>query len=219
MTSSEPAPAEPVEPRPVPPVLPAPPVLPVPAVLPVLHVPVGNGGNGGNARALRLFRQRDGGRCAVAFSSAAALTALLGPAQGAVRLSEPALRALAAPLGVTALVVDPQLVAPAAAPPTPVVGPTARPLHALVRFSHGPVPLDFERLAARVPAVRAGLALAGDVDLELRLTCADRHELASVVAELRRAGAAGIRVDLVLRRLLPPAPVLPAASLPRSAAA
>jgi hypothetical protein len=44
----------------------------------------------------------------------ASLTATLGPDQASIRLSEPALRALAAPLGVTALTVDPSFPAPAA---------------------------------------------------------------------------------------------------------
>ncbi|MFC8450093.1 SAV_915 family protein [Kitasatospora sp. NPDC057223] len=112
MTSTTPAPTEPEEPR------------------PVLHVPVRTVGA---AYALRLFKQRDGSRCAVAFSSATALTALLGPAQLSVRLAEPALRALAAPLGATALVVDPQLVAPPVARAT--TAPAARTaVHAAPRF-------------------------------------------------------------------------------------
>ncbi|MFI6444127.1 SAV_915 family protein [Kitasatospora sp. NPDC050543] len=96
MTCTDSAPKEPAEPR------------------PTLCVPVRSVGSG---YALRLFRRRDGGRCAVAFTSATALTDLLGPAQRCIRLAEPALRALAAPLGVTTLVVDPQLVAPPAVPP------------------------------------------------------------------------------------------------------
>ncbi|MFE3112093.1 SAV_915 family protein [Kitasatospora indigofera] len=99
MTTITPAPAEPEEPR------------------PVLHVPVRAVGT---AFALRLFKQRDGSRCAVAFTSATALTMLLGPAQRSVRLAEPALRALAAPLGTTTLVIDPQLVAPPVAARTAV---------------------------------------------------------------------------------------------------
>ncbi|GJF33870.1 hypothetical protein KNE206_65700 [Kitasatospora sp. NE20-6] len=98
MTRTDPAPAAPEEPR------------------HHLHVPV-RAVSG--AYALRLFKQRDGIRCAVAFTSRAALTALLGPAQHSVELAEPALRALAAPLGAVALVVDPQMVA------APVVGPIA----------------------------------------------------------------------------------------------
>ncbi|WP_405019879.1 SseB family protein [Kitasatospora sp. NBC_00070] len=90
MTSTTPAPQEPAERR------------------TVLHVPVRSTGAG---FALRLFRQRDGSRCAVAFSSPDRLAALLGADQRSVPLAEAALRALAEPLGATALVVDPRLVA------------------------------------------------------------------------------------------------------------
>ncbi|MFD5724063.1 SAV_915 family protein [Streptomyces sp. NPDC127036] len=76
-----------------------------------LFVPVRPGPTGCTAR---LFRTPVGGRTAVGFTSAARLTAALGTGQAWIRLSEPALRALAAPLGVTALTVDPQLSAPAA---------------------------------------------------------------------------------------------------------
>lgn len=107
MTRTDTAPKEPEEPR------------------PVLYVPVRSTGA---AFALRLFKQRDGSRCAVAFTSAAALTALLGPAQRSIRLAEPALRALATPLGATALVVDPLLTAPpVTAPPTAEPPTTAAP--------------------------------------------------------------------------------------------
>lgn len=77
----------------------------------LLHVPVRSGPAGCTAR---FFRTPLGGRTAVGFTSAAKLTATLGPDQACIRLSEPALRALAAPLGVTALTVDPQFSAPAA---------------------------------------------------------------------------------------------------------
>ncbi|GAA1111389.1 MULTISPECIES: SAV_915 family protein [Kitasatospora] len=66
----------------------------------------------GPVQVLRLFRHRDGSRCAVAFSTAAALHALLGPDQEAAELTEPALRGLTAPLGIDRLVLDPGLVAP-----------------------------------------------------------------------------------------------------------
>ncbi|MDY0812791.1 SAV_915 family protein [Kitasatospora purpeofusca] len=82
----------------------------------VWHVPVTVIGR---TASLRLFRLRDGRRCAVGFSSAAALAELLGPEQAAVELGEPALRALTAPLGVDEFVLDPRLVA------APVVAPTA----------------------------------------------------------------------------------------------
>ncbi|MFD4370930.1 SAV_915 family protein [Streptomyces sp. NPDC058486] len=81
----------------------------VPAGPPLL-VPVRSGPTGWSAR---LFRTPRGDRTAVGFTSAAALAATLGPDHDHVRLAEPALRALVAPLGVTSLVVDPQLSAPA----------------------------------------------------------------------------------------------------------
>ncbi|MER8187203.1 Lrp/AsnC family transcriptional regulator [Kitasatospora sp. NPDC094015] len=84
-----------------------------------------------------------------------------------------------------------------------------RPLQAIARVRHGPVPLDFDQLAARIPALQGGLALAGEADLELHLACIDQQELHAVVAELRRCGAA-VRVELVLRRLVPVAPAGPA---------
>ncbi|MFD9514689.1 SAV_915 family protein, partial [Streptomyces mirabilis] len=70
----------------------------------LLFVPVRSGPTGCTAR---FFRTPLGGRTAVGFTSAAKLTATLGTDQACIRLSEPALRALAAPLGVTALTVDP----------------------------------------------------------------------------------------------------------------
>ncbi|MFH9350733.1 hypothetical protein [Kitasatospora sp. NPDC017646] len=85
-----------------------------------------------------------------------------------------------------------------------------RALHAVARINHGPVPLDFDRLAAEFPAVRSGLALAGDADLELRLACTGPEELRAVSAALHRAGATKIRIDLVLRALTPaPVPLRP----------
>ncbi|MET8409575.1 SAV_915 family protein [Streptomyces sp. NPDC005195] len=77
----------------------------------LLFVPVRPGSAGCTTR---FFRTPLGGRTAVGFTSAAKLTATLGAGQAHIRLSEPALRALAAPLGVTALVVDPSFSAPAA---------------------------------------------------------------------------------------------------------
>ncbi|WP_406087231.1 hypothetical protein [Kitasatospora purpeofusca] len=84
----------------------------------------------------------------------------------------------------------------------------ARPLQALARVSFGPVPLDFDRLVAELPAVQSGLALAGDADLELRLACTGPEELRAVSAALLRAGAAHVHVDLVLRALVPARPTL-----------
>ncbi|MGW0557927.1 SAV_915 family protein [Streptomyces sp. NPDC002926] len=77
-----------------------------------LYVPVRPGPAGCTAR---FFRTPLGGRTAVGFTSEEKLLATLGTEQACIRLSEPALRALAAPLGVVSLTVDPQFSAPAAA--------------------------------------------------------------------------------------------------------
>lgn len=61
---------------------------------------------------LRLFRDRGGERCAVVFTSLDRLTSLLGAEQPYYRLTERAVRELAADRGVSALIVDPGLVAP-----------------------------------------------------------------------------------------------------------
>ncbi|WP_329532921.1 hypothetical protein OG568_22960 [Streptomyces sp. NBC_01450] len=82
----------------------------------LLFVPVRSGPAGCTAR---FFRTPLGGRTAVGFTSVASLTATLGPDQASIRLSEPALRALAAPLGVTALTVDPSFPAPRPTAPRP----------------------------------------------------------------------------------------------------
>ncbi|WP_329320495.1 SAV_915 family protein [Streptomyces sp. NBC_01262] len=80
-----------------------------------LFVPVRPGPVGCTAR---FFRTPLGGRTAVGFTTERQLVATLGTGQDWIRLSEPALRALATPLGVTALTVDPQLAAraPSSAP-------------------------------------------------------------------------------------------------------
>lgn len=67
----------------------------------------------------RFFRNALGGRIAVAFTSRQSLVRALGPDQHWERLSAPALRALAAPLGITELRVDPRLWAPAPGPALP----------------------------------------------------------------------------------------------------
>ncbi|MFD4601167.1 SAV_915 family protein [Streptomyces sp. NPDC058464] len=92
-----------------------------------LFVPVRPGPAG---CAARLFRTPLGERTAVGFTSPSRLAATLGPDQAWIRLAEPALRALTAPLGVTTVTVDPQLTAPAphlAPAPAPVrpVAPVA----------------------------------------------------------------------------------------------
>ncbi|MFF4316614.1 SAV_915 family protein [Streptomyces sp. 900105755] len=87
-----------------------------------LFVPVRPGPAG---CAARFFRTPLGERTAVGFTSARRLAATLGPGQAWIRLAEPALRALAAPLGVTTVTVDPQLSAPAPAPVPPLPRPAA----------------------------------------------------------------------------------------------
>ncbi|WKX71691.1 SAV_915 family protein [Streptomyces sp. XD-27] len=77
-----------------------------------LYVPVRSGPTG---CAARLFRTPLGGRTAVGFTTERRLTAVLGPGQAWIRLAESALRALAEPLGVSAVTVDPQFAAPPAA--------------------------------------------------------------------------------------------------------
>ncbi|GAA3775495.1 SAV_915 family protein [Streptomyces chiangmaiensis] len=80
-----------------------------------LFVPVRSGPAG---CAARIFRTPLGDRTAVGFTSKECLTATLGSDQAWIRLAEPALRALIAPLGVTTVTVDPQFSAPAPAPTT-----------------------------------------------------------------------------------------------------
>ncbi|MFE5819120.1 SAV_915 family protein [Streptomyces sp. NPDC056479] len=75
-----------------------------------LYVPVRSGHA---ACAARLFRTPIGDRTAVGFTSQRKLTATLGSDQPWIRLAEPALRSLTAPLGVTTVTVDPQFCAPA----------------------------------------------------------------------------------------------------------
>ncbi|MEU5582446.1 SAV_915 family protein [Streptomyces huasconensis] len=73
-----------------------------------LFVPVRPGPVGCVAR---LFRTPVGERTAVAFTTPQRLSAALGTRQPWIRLSKPALRALAAPLGVSGLTLDPRLAA------------------------------------------------------------------------------------------------------------
>jgi hypothetical protein len=68
-------------------------------------VPVAPGRAG--ALALRTGRLPSGQRTGLAFTSEAALRAVLGPQQPWVRLSEPALRDLLAPLGILQIRLDP----------------------------------------------------------------------------------------------------------------
>jgi len=117
-----------------------------------LFVPVRSGPAGCTAR---FFRTALGGRTAVAFTSRERLVRTLGSGQSWIRLSEPALRALAAPLGVAALRIDPRLSAPAPATasatvssPAPASAPTAPPAPV-----YGPAP-------APAPASASASALA-----------------------------------------------------------
>ncbi|MFH7595516.1 SAV_915 family protein [Streptomyces racemochromogenes] len=90
-----------------------------------LYVPVRPGAG---EVAVRLFRTPLGARTAVGFTRAERLAATLGAGHPWIRLSESALRALAGPLGVAVLTVDPTLTAPAAAPAgAPAAAPGAAP--------------------------------------------------------------------------------------------
>ncbi|WP_055600404.1 SAV_915 family protein [Streptomyces aureus] len=94
-----------------------------------LCVPVRPGGSG---FVMRLFRTPVGGRAAVAFTDPGLLRAVLGADQPWILLSEPALRALAEPLDVRELRIDPVLTAPRPATTSvPLPEPRRRPLTAL----------------------------------------------------------------------------------------
>ncbi|WP_116952696.1 SAV_915 family protein [Jiangella endophytica] len=69
-----------------------------------------------SCRAVVTARLPEGGRVGLAFTSAEALAAAMGPSQQWIRLGLAAERALLAPLGVGRIQVDPVLVAP----PVPV---------------------------------------------------------------------------------------------------
>ncbi|MFI1092012.1 SAV_915 family protein [Streptomyces sp. NPDC020917] len=84
-----------------------------------------------------MFRTPLGGRTAVGFTTHRRMTDVLGRDQACTRLSVPALRALAEPLGVTTLTVDPQLAAPPvrhdgtpATKPQPAPAPAPEPVPA-----------------------------------------------------------------------------------------
>lgn len=105
----------------------------------LLYVPVRPGPHG---FAARMFRTPLGGRTAVGFTTHRRMTAVLGRDQACTRLSVPALRALAEPLGITTLTVDPQL----AAPPVRHEGtPATKPQPA-------PAPAPAQAVAPAVPA-------------------------------------------------------------------
>ncbi|WP_328302247.1 hypothetical protein OG389_32325 [Streptomyces sp. NBC_00435] len=76
---------------------------------------------------VRLFRTPLGARTTVGFTSAERLAATLGAGQPWIRLSEAALRAMAGPLGISLLTVDPTLTAPAVIAAT-VTGPVTAPV-------------------------------------------------------------------------------------------
>src|SRR5882757_2786577 len=104
-----------------------------------LFVPVRSGPAGCTAR---FFRTALDGRTAVAFTSRERLVRTLGPDQPWIRLSEPALRALGAPLGVGSLRIDPRLSAPA-----PVSVPAAAP-------DTAPAPVSDPATASAAPSPR-----------------------------------------------------------------
>ncbi|MFF5128661.1 SAV_915 family protein [Streptomyces syringium] len=72
--------------------------------------------------ALRVFRTPLGIRTAVAFTTRRRLSDILGAGHPSIRLALPAVHALAAPLGVELVSVDPLLTAPAVRPTPPDAG-------------------------------------------------------------------------------------------------
>ncbi|MEU9719743.1 SAV_915 family protein [Streptomyces sp. NPDC047976] len=84
---------------------------------------------------VRMFRTPLGARTAVGFTGPELLAATLGADQPWIRLSRPALRALAEPLGVGLLTVDPTLTAPAVSGPVTDGSPGARTAPAAPRAS------------------------------------------------------------------------------------
>ncbi|MEU9203718.1 SAV_915 family protein [Streptomyces sp. NPDC048332] len=89
----------------------------------------------------RLFRTPLGVRTAVAFTDESRLTRTLGRQQAWIRLSEPAVRALVAPLGVVHLTVDPLMTAPG-----PGDRPADRPRRSR-RPARDPRPVDVPRVS------------------------------------------------------------------------
>ncbi|MFC6065282.1 SAV_915 family protein [Streptomyces ochraceiscleroticus] len=85
-----------------------------------LYVPVRPGPAG---YAARLFRTPLGERTAVGFTTLQQLVSTLGPGQAWIKLSEPALRALTVPLGITRLLLNPSLAASTAAPSARAAAP------------------------------------------------------------------------------------------------
>ncbi|MEU5737117.1 SAV_915 family protein [Streptomyces tendae] len=118
----------------------------------LLYVPFRPGPSGHTT--LRLFRTPPGRRTAVGFTSRRRLVTTLGAGQAWIRLATPALRALAEPLGVTTLTVDPQFTAPAAAPERAA---PAAPNRAVPAVQDRAVPAVQDRA---VPAVQDGAVSA-----------------------------------------------------------
>ena len=124
-----------------------------------LFVPVRSGPAGCTTR---FFRSALGTRTAVAFTTRQRLHQTLGADHPFIRLAEPALRAMAAPLGVTTLRIDPRLSARPAAPTpaaTPATTTTAigRPVAATPPMPAGdPAPVPTAG-PAPVPAAAPGL--------------------------------------------------------------
>ena len=89
-------------------------------------------------------------------------------------------------------------------PVSTLAGPpgAGRPVQAIVRVRLVPSASrpEFERYLRTVPAVRSACQVAGDVDYELRLACADIAGLDAVLTALRRCGsAASTSTGLVVR--------------------
>ncbi|SJZ40628.1 SseB protein N-terminal domain-containing protein [Marinactinospora thermotolerans DSM 45154] len=87
--------------------------IPRPGRAAVLFVPVHEGKG---AVALRSARLGSGERVVPAFTTAPRLRAAMGAGQRWIRLAEPAVRALTAPLGISRLWIDPLVVASGPAP-------------------------------------------------------------------------------------------------------
>jgi hypothetical protein len=124
----------------------------------MLFVPVRPGAEG---FCVRLFRTPLGGRTAVAFTSVRLLAATLGAGQPWIGLAEPAVRALAEPLGAATLTVDPQLVAPRPAPAVPAPAPAvpaqpAAPRPAAPAPHRGPLGATEARAAGTILLVGPG---------------------------------------------------------------
>jgi hypothetical protein len=95
----------------------------------LLVVPV----SGSETVSLRSGRLPTGERVGIAFSTENRLRQVMGASQRWIRISESAMKAMLAPLGIVRVQVDPGLIAPPVAPttqaaPTTPADPTAREL-------------------------------------------------------------------------------------------